>query len=121
MTREPNVRDAKSKKKVEDDIAEFKDVVQDADIVDVGKDPEYTPDSPRLQKQMEQAAMESNAMTQTIAPSEKEPQEYSYQERRTELRHLYEEGELDGMRELADRYDVGVATIQRDLQVIFHE
>lgn len=34
------------------DISEFKSVVQDAEVVYVGRDEDYVPDSPRLQKQM---------------------------------------------------------------------
>jgi hypothetical protein len=37
---------------VEADIAAFQAAVVDADIVDVGKDTEYTPDAPRLKRQM---------------------------------------------------------------------
>lgn len=35
------------------DIAAFKRLVRDADVVCVGRDPEYTPDAPRLRKQFE--------------------------------------------------------------------
>lgn len=44
--------DAKNKRKLRDDIEQFKEVVEDANIVDVGKDTDYVPDSPRLQEQM---------------------------------------------------------------------
>ena len=47
-----NAEDEKNKRKLKDDIEQFKEVVEDANIVDVGKDPDYVPDSPRLQKQM---------------------------------------------------------------------
>lgn len=38
--------------RLEADIAAFKAAVIDAEIVDVGEDTEYTPDSPRLREQM---------------------------------------------------------------------
>ena len=41
-----------AKNKLRDDIEQFKEVVEDANIVDVGKDTDYVPDSPRLQEQM---------------------------------------------------------------------
>jgi len=53
MTTEPNVHDAKQRAKLKIDIEQFKEVVEDADVVCVGADPEYVPDCPRLQKQIE--------------------------------------------------------------------
>jgi hypothetical protein len=38
--------------RLEADIAAFQAAVIDADVVDVGRDPEYVPDSPRLREQM---------------------------------------------------------------------
>lgn len=47
-----NAEDAKNKRKLRDDIEQVKELVEDADVVDVGKDTDYVPDSPRLQEQM---------------------------------------------------------------------
>jgi len=48
----PNAHDEKQKRKVESDIDKFKQLVQNAEIEYVGKDEEYVPDAPRLQRQM---------------------------------------------------------------------
>lgn len=46
----PSPGDEKAKAMVYQDIEQFKDLVQNADVVDVGKDTEYVPDSPRLRE-----------------------------------------------------------------------
>lgn len=50
---EPNAYDAKQQAKVRSDIERFQELVKDADVVCVGSDPEYVPDCPRLQQQIE--------------------------------------------------------------------
>lgn len=47
---EPDAGQAKAKAKVEADVEEMKRVVANADVVDVGVDTEYVPDSPRLRQ-----------------------------------------------------------------------
>lgn len=47
---EPDAGEAKAKKKVRDDVDEFKQLVENAEVVDVGVDTEYVPDSPRLRE-----------------------------------------------------------------------
>jgi len=48
----PNVHDAKQREKVKADIEQFKQLIEDANVVCVGHDPEYVPDSPRLKEQI---------------------------------------------------------------------
>lgn len=62
---------------------------------------------------------EDHFTTYPAAPPEKPASEYSYAERRGELKRLLETDSLDDdISRLALRYDVSESVIQRDLQVI---
>ena len=56
--------------------------------------------------------------TYPAAPPEKPASEYSYAERRGELKRMLETDSLDDVTTLAVRYDVSESVIQRDLQVV---